>query len=120
MEDFYYSAIYDVLRGPGIHVDKMLKPKRLKVKIVGLNNSYRQRVMVDTSEQDKLAGENPSLYNLTQSRKRQGNRLISQIVDDNKELQIASTTILRTFAKHFQKASQQIETKEQCVKQLIR
>ena len=29
MEDFYYAAIYYVLREPGSHADKMLKLKRL-------------------------------------------------------------------------------------------
>jgi hypothetical protein len=85
MEDFYYSAIYDVLREPGPHADKMLKLKRLKAKIVRLSSPYRQRLMVDTAEQDQNAGEHPSLHHLLQSRKRQETRLIRQIVDDNDE-----------------------------------
>jgi hypothetical protein len=75
--------------------------------------------MVDTAEQDQTAGEHPSLQHLLQSRKRQENRLIRQIADDNDETQTTSTTILRAFATHFQKAFQPIESKDQSVKQLI-
>ena len=67
MEDFYYSAIYDVLREPGPHADKVFKLKRLKAKIVRLSNPYRQRLMVDTAEKDQIAGEHPSLHHLLQS-----------------------------------------------------
>jgi len=63
MEDFYYTVIYDV-REPGQHADKMLKLKSLKAKIVRLNNTYRQRVMLNTAEQDRVEGEPPSLHHL--------------------------------------------------------
>ena len=50
------------------------KLKKLKAKIVRLSSPYRQRLMVDTAEQDQTAGEHPSLHHLLQSRKRQENR----------------------------------------------
>ena len=64
MEDFYYSAIYDVVRNPGQYADKMFKLKSLKTKIVRLNNTYRQRVMLNTAEQGRIDGETPSLHHL--------------------------------------------------------
>ena len=118
MEEFYYSAIYDVLQVPEPHTDKMLKLKRLKAKIVRLNSPYRQRVMVDTEEHDQIAGEYPFLHHLLKSWKRQENRLIRQIIDENEETHTTSASILRAFATHFQQALQPIETKEQSVKQL--
>jgi len=118
MEDFFYSAIYDALRVPGPHGDKVFKLKRLKAKIVWMSSPYRQRLMVDTAEQDQIAGEHPSLHHLLQSRKRQEYRLIRQIVDDIDETQTTSTTILRAFATHFQQAFQSINSKDQSVKQL--
>jgi hypothetical protein len=85
MEDLYYFAIYDVLREPGPHGDKVFKLKRLKAKIVRLSKQYRQRLAVDTAEQDQIAGFHPSLYHLLQSRKWQENRLNRQIVNNNDE-----------------------------------
>ena len=46
LEDFYYTAIYVFVRDPGQYADKMLKLMSLKAKIVRLNNTYRQRVML--------------------------------------------------------------------------
>ena len=119
MEDFYYSAMYDVLQVPEPHADKMLKLKRLKAKIIKLNSPYRQRVIVDTEEHDQIAEEYPSLHHLLQSRKRQENSLIRQIVDENEETHTTSASILRACATHFHQALQPTETKEQSVKQLI-
>ena len=79
MEEFYYSAIYDVLQIQESHADKMLKLKKLKAKIVRLNSPYRQRVMIDTEEHDQITGEYPSLHHLLKRRKRQEGRLIRQI-----------------------------------------
>jgi len=59
MEDFYYTVIYDVVREPGQHADKMLKLKSLTAKIVRLNHTYRQRVMLNTAEQDRVEGGPP-------------------------------------------------------------
>jgi len=59
MEDFYYTALYDVLQEPGQHAAKMIKLKKIKAKIIGLNSSYRQKLSIDTSEQDRIAGEPP-------------------------------------------------------------
>jgi len=39
MEDFYYTVIYDVVRNPGQHANKILKLKSLKAKIVRLKNT---------------------------------------------------------------------------------
>jgi len=101
MEEFYYPAIYDVLQIPEPRTDKMLKLKKLKSKIVRLNSTYRQRVMIDTEEHDQIAGEYPSLHHLLKSRKRQEHHLIRQIVDENEETHTTSVSILRAFATHF-------------------
>jgi len=115
MEEFYYSAIYDVLQVPEPHADKMLKLQKLKAKIVRLNSPYRQRVMIDTEEHDQIAGEYPSLHHLLKSQKRQEHRLIRQIVDENEETHTTPASILQAFATHFQQTLQPIESKEQSV-----
>ena len=69
LEEFYYTAIYEVLQQPAPHAEKMSKLKELKAKIIRLNNTHRQRLLIDTSEQDRIAGEPPSLHNLLRTRK---------------------------------------------------
>jgi hypothetical protein len=119
LEDFYYPAIYDVLRGPGPHTDKMVHLKRLNAQLVRLSSSHRQRLLVDSAGHDLIAGEHPSLHHLLRNRKRKENRLIRQVVDDNDEQQRTSMTILRAFAAHFRQAFQSIESQDQCVEQLL-
>ena len=83
MENFYYASIYDLLRDPSHDASKLTALRGLKSKIIRLNSSYRKRLLVDTSDQDRLAGEDPSLYHLIKARRRQENRLIKEIVDDD-------------------------------------
>ena len=120
MEDFYYTALYDVLQEPGQHAAKMVKLKKLKAKIIRLNSSYRQRLLIDTSEQDRIAGEPSSLHQLIKTRNRPANRLIEQIVDDNNKIQKSSISLLRAFSMHFHREFKPITINEQSVRQLTR
>ena len=42
LEEFYYTAIYEVLQQPAPQAEKMSKLKDLKAKIIWLNNTHRQ------------------------------------------------------------------------------
>jgi len=96
----------------------MLKLKSLKAKIVRLNNTYRQQVMLNTAEQDRIE-ETPSLDHLIKNRKMQENRMISTIHDDNGVTQGTSPAILKAFTTHFQKAFQSIDVKEDCMEKVL-
>jgi len=64
MEDFYYSVIYNIISQPGQNADKMTKLNCLKTKIMRLNNTYRQRVMLNNSEEDRAEGETPTINHI--------------------------------------------------------
>jgi hypothetical protein len=64
LEEFYYTVIYDIVREPGQHHDKMVKLKKLKAKIVRLNNTYRHRVMLNAAGHDRIDGESPTLHHI--------------------------------------------------------
>jgi len=55
-EDLYYTALYEVLQEPGLHAAKLIK---MKAKIIRLKGPFRQRLLIDTSEEDRLAREPP-------------------------------------------------------------
>ena len=118
MENFYYAAIYDLLRDPGHDASKLTALRGLKAKIVRLNSSHRKRLLVDTSDQDRIAGEVPSLYHLIKTRRRQESRLIKEILDDDGILQTTSTSILKAFAVHFRKKFGPIRSNVQSLQQL--
>jgi len=68
LEEFYYTVIYDIVREPGQHSDKMAKLKTLKAKIVRLNITYRHRMMLNTAEHYRIDGETSTLHHLLKSR----------------------------------------------------
>ena len=115
MENLHYTAIYDVLQEPDQHTSKTLAMRRLKAKIIRLNSIHCQRLLVDTGEQDRIMGEEPSLHHLLKTRKFQARRLIKQIHDDNGTLQISSMSILKVFSTRFRAKFQPIQIDERSV-----
>jgi hypothetical protein len=71
----------------------MTKLNCLKAKIIRLNKTCRQRVILNNIEQDRAEGEIPTIHHIIKSRKRGENRTISKIREDNDELQETSKTI---------------------------
>ena len=110
MENFYYAAIYDLLRDPGHDASKLIALKGLKEMIIRLNSTHRQRLLVDTSDQDRLLGEDPSLYHLIKAWRRQENRQMNEILDDDEIPQTSSASILKAFAVHFRKKFEPIRS----------
>jgi hypothetical protein len=70
MEDFYYSAMYDVLQDERYNGDKALALKSLQAKIIRLNSTYYRSMWVDNGVQDRFGSEDPSLRHLIRERKR--------------------------------------------------
>jgi len=112
LEEFYYTAIYDIVREPAQHSDKMVRLKSIKAKIVRLNNTYRHRVMLNTAEHDRIEGESPTLHHLLKRRKRQENRMISKIRDDSGVTQENSLAKLKAFSTRFLNSFQTNDVQE--------
>ena len=77
--------------------------KKLKAKIVRLNSTCRQKLTIDTGEQDKMSGEDPSLHHLSKTRKRQASRTIRQIYEDQGITHTESMDIMKVFTMYFRK-----------------
>ena len=105
MESFYYAAIYDILQEPATYTQKITTLKKLEAKIVRLNSTFHQRIVLDTEEHDKTIGENPSLYHILKTRKRQNNRTIKRISDEHCEVHSTSTAIIKAFKMFLMKSS---------------
>ena len=52
--------------------------KKLKAKIVRLHSAQRMGALIDTGEQDRMLGEEPSLQQLLKGWKRQEQRTVRQ------------------------------------------
>jgi len=118
MENFYYTATYGVLQEPDQHTSKTLAMRRLKAKIIRLNSIHSQRLLVDTGEQDRIMGKEPSLHHLLKARKHQARRLTKQIYEDNSTLQTSSTSIMKFFSTRFHAKYQPIQIDKKSISQL--
>jgi len=75
--------------------------KKLKAKLIRLNSTHRQKLTLDTGEQDKMIDENPSLHHLIKARKRQASRTIKKISDDQGIMYTESFDIMKVFTIRF-------------------
>jgi hypothetical protein len=112
MEDFYYT-------GTTQHARKITLLKKLKAKLVCLNNKHHKKMILDIGDQDRMTGENPSLHHIIGARKRQHRRMIQQIRDEQEATHTTTTTIIQAFATHFCKKFQPIHIDEDNTRQLL-
>ena len=70
---------------------------QLKAKIIRLHNKRIQTITVDARDPTMYQGENPSLFHLIQGRKWRDARMITEIRDENGQLQTTTRGILNTF-----------------------
>ena len=87
LENFYYTCIYDILQEPTQPREKSVRLHQLKAKIIRLHNKRMQTITIDARDPKMYQGENPSIFNLIQGRKRREARMILEIQDENGNLQ---------------------------------
>ena len=119
MEDFYYSAMYDVLQDERDNGNKALALKGLQAKIIRLNSTYCRSMWVDNGVQDRFGSEDPSLHHLIEERKRQVQRTVHTIHDKNGSLLTSSLDILCAFAEHFKRKYDTIPVSGECMKRIM-
>jgi exonuclease III len=70
MENHLYEFLYDIIRSAVPEMDKFLELKQYKTKLVQLHAMRREKIMLDTSDYDKMDDEEPSLYHLLKTLRR--------------------------------------------------
>jgi hypothetical protein len=106
------------VRQPGQDADKVTNLHCLTAKMIRLNNTDRQTVLLHNSEHDRAEGD-PTIHHIIKSRKRQETRTIGKIRDDNHELQETSMTIMKAFTNHFQIAFQPLALQTESMKESL-
>jgi hypothetical protein len=119
MEKFYYSAIYDVIRESNVDEAKAIILKRIKAKRIQLNSTHYRALQVDVKENDRLRGEGPSLHHLLKGRKRQKQRTIRQVYDQNGLIQKTTVDILRLLAEHMRQKYDHILTRAESTRSIL-
>jgi hypothetical protein len=99
LENFYYTAMYDTMRGEDPTGTIHMKLRQLKAKIIRLQNVHKKRILIDTDDQNVITDEEPSLYHVLR-RKRQESRMVMGITDDNGNRHTTPHDILRTLTTY--------------------
>jgi len=119
VENFYYEAIYDILKNTHSHGTKVATLKRLKARILRLHSMEQRRVFLDNGEHDRLAGEEPTLYHILKRRRRQKSKMIHRVQDNHGNLHKTTTTdIIRTFTTFMRHKYADIAVDEGSVKHM--
>ena len=64
LENFYYDAVYTALQDATFTYMTYVILKKLKAKIVRLHHEPKQRLFLQTEDQDKCEDKTPSLYHV--------------------------------------------------------
>ena len=81
MENHLFECIYDMISSNIPEADKFLELQRHKAKLVPLQATRREKIMLDTSEYGRMYGEEPSLYHLLKTHRRRDTQAILQVQD---------------------------------------
>jgi hypothetical protein len=100
LKNFYYEAIYTLLKTPANHATKAAKLKHLKAKINRLHHEEQKCLFLSNDDSDRLEGKYPSLYHLLKARKRQESTSIQTLHDGNGVPQMTIAGILMTFKNY--------------------
>ena len=119
MENFYYSAIYQVLQAPANHVQKATTLKRLKAKIIRPHSIQQQGILLDNGDPDKIVGEELSIHNFISAIQQQKARTVTQIYDQEGTLHKSSAEILRTFAAYMRRTFDHVPIADGSIKRTV-
>jgi len=93
--------------------------KKLNAKLTHLNSKHRQKLMIDTEEQDRQPGENPSLYHIIKSRNLKHKRTVQQIRDEHGTTHTTTMAIMRALTAHFSNKFQPLKIDEESVRRTL-
>ena len=95
MENFYCSAIYQVLQAPVNHLQKATALKRLMAKIIRLHSIQQQGIILDNGYPDRIVGEELSTHHFISAIKRQKLRTANQIYNLGQNLSLVTFALLK-------------------------
>jgi hypothetical protein len=84
------------------HKDKALKLKQLKANLLRLSSEQRQHVALRSVVHTTARGENTTLYHIIRSRKRQEQRTIKTILQEDDTAVMTTHEIFRAFQTHYE------------------
>jgi hypothetical protein len=119
LEDFYYTAMYEAMRGEDPTGTIHMKLKQLKAKIIRPQNIHKKRILINMDDQTVIIDEEPSLYHVLRRWKHQESRMVMGITDDNGNRHTMPHDILRTLTTYAKTKYDTIPIDEGKMRQLL-
>jgi hypothetical protein len=108
MENYYYTCMYDVIQSNTPDERKSLMLRQYKARIVRLHLQRCNRAVLDTATNDKIEGEEPSLFHLIRISGRRSMREIRHIRESSGRIVTTQEEIANTLVDYFQRKYQPI------------
>jgi glutamate synthase domain-containing protein 2 len=120
MDNNYYECIYERLKQPAHNADTRTVLQKLKAKIVHLHNIRLNQLLNDNNTAERTEGEQPTMYNVLQMRKRRNERNITALRDKEGITQMTTRGIARTLVTYMGEKYKRIEVSTEYVQHLLR
>jgi len=95
------------------------RTENLKAKIIRLNSKHHLGMFIDNGEQKRIKNEEPSLHNLLNIRKRQGQLTIHQLYDTDGSLKTSPADIVRVFTDYMGRKYDHIQVNEERMRHMM-
>ena len=102
MEEFYYAAIHHAIRDTLLTENLATTLRGLKAKIIRLSSKNMRGVLMDTADTDAIPDEDITTYHHIRSRRRAKSRTVSQVLDNNGQLQTDHEEIMKIFTTYLE------------------
>jgi hypothetical protein len=100
MENHLYECVYDILKSDIPEASKFSSLQRYKAKIIRLHATRKAKILLVTHDQDKMDGEEPSLFHVLKTIKRRSAREIHQVQDLQGNIHTTPQGVATTFVAH--------------------
>jgi hypothetical protein len=100
MENTYHEAIYELVSSEADAATKKRHLKCLNAQIVRLNATYNDQLILDGAGDEGMEDENPSIFQLIRTRRRQRMRHINTVCDPIGDIHTETAEIMQTFTEH--------------------
>ena len=115
MENHLYGCIYDILRSDAPETENLPALRRYKAKIVRLHASRMKKVLLDNNAQDKIDGEEPTLFHILKMINRRETWAIHQVQDLQRNIITRPQDIINTFVTHLRQTYGPIALDTTCI-----
>jgi hypothetical protein len=120
MENYYYECIYEKLQQTAHNADTRTVLQKLKAKTVRLHKIRLNQLLIDNNTAERIEGEQPTMYNVLNMRRRRNKRTITALRDQDGITQTTPRGIAPTLVTYMAEKYKQIEVNTENVQKLLR